>query len=201
MRTAVSTSGPPALLDDTVEAVLSTVRSPRERGRRGMRARGGLTDGAWWTPPLVLALRDCGLRRSEAAALVWSSIERWDDGTCRLLIEWSKTDQTGEGEVVFITRRATTALEELRQLRGDASPSVFGMTAKMIHRRVKAAAQAAGLGERSSGHSGRMGPARRLARASAPDSTIMRQGRSSSSAMAARYTGGEWAGDAARWLE
>ena len=41
----------------------------------------------------------------------------------------SKTDQTGEGEVVFITRRAMTTLGELRQLRevyGDASPSVFG---------------------------------------------------------------------------
>ena len=32
----------------------------------------------------------------------------------------SKTDQTGEGEVVFITRRAMTTLGELRQLRLDA---------------------------------------------------------------------------------
>ena len=99
--------------------------------------------------------------------------------------------------MVFITRRAMTALDELRQFRADANPSVFGMTANTINRRVKAAAQAAGF----SGHSGRVGLARRMARAGAPDSAIMRQGRWSSSAMMAKYTRGESAGDAARWLE
>ncbi len=88
-----------------------------------------------------------------SSTLVWSAIERWDDGTGRLLIERSKTGQTGEGEgegegeVMFITHRAMTVLDVLRHLRGDASPSVFVMTAKTINRRVKAAAQAAGLGE------------------------------------------------------
>ena len=98
---------------------------------------------------------------------------------------------------MFITRRAMTALDELRQLRADANPSVFGMTANTINRRVKAAAQAAGF----SGHSGRVGLARRMDGAGAPDSAIMRQGRWSSSAMVAKYTRGESAGDAARWLE
>ena len=98
---------------------------------------------------------------------------------------------------MFITRRAMTALDELRQLRADANPSVFGMTANTINRRVKAAAQAAGF----SGYSGRVGLARRMARAGAPNSAIMRQGRWSSSAMVAKYTRGESAGDAARWLE
>ncbi len=60
-KRGVSKSGPPALLDDAqdgaIEAILATARSPRERDRRGM------VDIA-----LVLALRDCGLRRSEAAA-------------------------------------------------------------------------------------------------------------------------------------
>ena len=105
---------------------------------------------------------------------------------------------------MFITRRAMTALDELRQLRedyGDASPSVFGMAVKTINRRVKAAAQAAGLGEGFSGHSGRVGLARRMDGAGAPDSAIMRQGRWSSSAMVAKYTRGESAGDAARWRE
>ena len=143
-------------------------------------------------------------RYGGSSTLVWSDIERWDDGSGRLLIERSKTDQTGEGEVVFITRRAMTALDELRQLRehyGDAGPSVFGMTAKTNNRRVKAAAQAAGLGEGFSGHSGRVGLARRMDGAGAPDSAIMPQGRWSSFAMVVKYTRGESAGDAARWLE
>ena len=65
MRTAISTSGPPALLDHAIEAILATARSPRERDRQGMVDIG-----------LVLVLRDCGLRRSEAAAVVWSDIGR-----------------------------------------------------------------------------------------------------------------------------
>ena len=69
------------------------------------------------------------------------------------------------------------------------------MTAKTINRRVKATAQAAGLGEGFSGHSGRVALARRMGRASAPDSAIMREGRWSSSAMVAKYA----RGDAARW--
>ena len=100
---------------------------------------------------------------------------------------------------MFITRRAMTALDELRQLRehyGDAGPSVFGMTAKTNNRRVKAAAQAAGLGEGFSSHSGRVGLARRMDGAGAPDSAIMPQGRWSSSAMVVKYTRGESAGDA-----
>ena len=48
---------------------------------------------------------------------------------------------------MFITRRAMTALDVLRHLRGDGSPYVFVMTAKTINRRIKAAAQAASLGE------------------------------------------------------
>ena len=44
------------------------------------------------------------------------------------------------------------------------------------------------MGEGFSGHSGRVGLARRMARAGAPDSAILRQGRWSSSAMVARYT-------------
>ena len=93
--------------------------------------------------PSVPRDRRCG----GSSTLVWSAIERWDDGTGRLLIERSKTGQTGEGEVMFITHRAMTALDVLWHLRGDASPSVFVMTAKTINRRVKAAAQAACLGE------------------------------------------------------
>ena len=50
----------PALLDDAVVAILATARLHRERGRRAWKSPGRVA--------LVLALRDCGLRRSEAAA-------------------------------------------------------------------------------------------------------------------------------------
>ena len=134
----------PALLDDSVEAILATARLsratvPPRHGESGAGSPG-------WRVDIALVLRDCGLRRAEAAALSWSDIERWDDDSGRLLIGRSKTGQTGEGEVVFITRRAMIALDELRQLRCDASPSVFGLVDQSINRRVKVAAKAAGLG-------------------------------------------------------
>ena len=66
------------------------------------------------------------------------------------------------------------------------------MTANTINRRVKAA----GFGEDFSSHSDWVGLARRMAWAGAPDAAIMRQGRWSSSAMVAKYTRGESAGDA-----
>ena len=83
-----------------------------------------------------------------------------------------------------------TALDELRQLRGVASPSVFGAAAKTINPRLREAAPTPSLGEEFSAHSGRVGLARRMARAGVPDSAIMRQGRWSSSAMVAKYTRG-----------
>ena len=57
-----------------MEAILATARLPRERDRRAMEsrepsARRGMVDIA-----LVLVLRDCGLRRSEAAARGWNRV-------------------------------------------------------------------------------------------------------------------------------
>ena len=62
---------------------------------------------------LMLVLLDCGLRRSEAAALVWPDIGRRDNGTGRLLAERSRTGQTGE--VVLITRWALAGLDQIQQ--------------------------------------------------------------------------------------
>ena len=83
----------PALLDDGVEAILATARLPRERSRRGMEslgraARRGVVD-------IALVLRDCGLRRAEAAALTWSDIERWDDGTDTLQNQRMRLTEAG----------------------------------------------------------------------------------------------------------
>ena len=44
--------------------------------------------------------------------------------------------------MVFITRRTVTALDQIQQLHGKASPAVFGMTAKTI----KLASQGSGFG-------------------------------------------------------
>ena len=143
MRTAVSTSGPPALLDDAIETILATARLPRERG--AWRVRSGLTGGPWWTSPWCWCF---GLRRSEAAVLVWSDIERWDDSSSRLLIEGTQPTRPAWARWCSSPAGPWRTLDEIQQLHGNASPAVFGMTAKTIKPPVKGA----GLVERFYGN-------------------------------------------------
>ena len=80
---------------------------------------------------------------------------------------------------------------------------VFGLSESRIARRVKAIAKAAGLPdwELFSGHSGRVGMARRMAQNGAPTHEIERQGRwKQGGGMVGRYTRGESAGSALLYL-
>ena len=74
---------------------------------------------------------------------------------------------------------------------------MFGLSESQIARRVKVIAKAAGLAdwEFFSGHSGRVGMARRMAQNGAPTDEIERQGRwKQGGGMVGRYTRGESAG-------
>ena len=95
---------------------------------------------------LVATMRDGLLRRSEAAALLWSDIEFRDDETGRLTIRHSKTDQEGEGAIQFIAKDTVKALKAHSQAtpetRSVSSGSAPGHT---VSARIAAAARAAGL--------------------------------------------------------
>ncbi|MDD9994154.1 MAG: tyrosine-type recombinase/integrase [Dehalococcoidia bacterium] len=151
------------------------------------------------TLTLVHTTSDAGLRRSEAAELVWGDVKLWEDGSGRLTVRRSKTDQEGEGAVVAVTPRTYRYLEDLRGDQGEGE-RVFPLSPSQIARRIKRACQAAGLGDEFSGHSGRIGMARRMAAKGSPDSIIMRQGRWRSPQMVSVYTRGESAGEALRYL-
>ena len=155
--------------------------------------RRGLVDIA-----LCWVMSDAGLRRSEAAALVWDDITRWDNASGRLTVRRSKTDATPR--TVYLTPVAMAHLDAIRPEDADGSEPVFGLSESSISRRVKAAAKTAGLGTGYSGHSGRVGMARRMARAGAPTHEIMAQGRWKSAGMVADYTRAENAERAAKWL-
>ena len=115
---------------------------------------------------LCRVLSDAGLRRGEAAALVWDDAARWDDGSGRLKVGRSKTD--AEARTVYLTPASVAALAAMRPAGADGSASLFGLSAPSISRQIHAAAAAAGLGSGFSGHSGRVGMARRMAAAGAP---------------------------------
>ena len=151
----------------------------------------------------MAVLSDAGLRRSEASSLTWGDVQCWDDGSGRITVIRSKTDVEAQGAVVAITRAAMGALDAIRPAGVGSNERVFGLSDSQIARRMKVIAKAAGLAdwECFSGHSGRVGMARRMAHNGAPTHEIERQGRwKQDGGMVGRYTRGESAGSALRYL-
>ncbi|MXX24187.1 MAG: tyrosine-type recombinase/integrase [Caldilineaceae bacterium SB0668_bin_21] len=176
-----------------LDAIRATAMLPRT-GRRGVpEAPDYATARGQVDIALCSVLSDGGLRRTEAAALTWGDVETAANGSGRVRLARSKTDQEGEGEVVAITASTVQALDAIRNGAG-MEDSVFGMSESTIARRVKAAAAAAGLGNQFSGHSGRVGLAQRMTAAGASAQAVMVQGRWKNAGTVARYTKGIQAG-------
>ena len=191
-----------ALTADVLAVIRLTAVQPRRRGR-GMESPAQAAVRARFDLALVAVLSDGGLRRSEASSLTWGDVQRWDDGSGRITVIRSKTDVEAAGAVVAITPAAMKALSAIRPAGAGGEVKVFGLSESQIARRVKVIAKAAGLvdWEFFSGHSGRVGMARRMAQNGAPTHEIERQGRwKQGGGMVGRYTRGETAGSALRYL-
>ena len=191
-----------ALTADVLAVIRLTAVQPRKRGR-GIETPEQAAERGKFDVALVAVLSDAGLRRSEAAALTWGDVQRWDDGSGRLTVIRSKTDAEAQGAVVAVTPAAMGALSAIRPAGVGSEVKVFALSESQIARRVKAIAKAAGLSdwEFFSGHSGRVGMARRMAQNGAPTHEIERQGRwKQGGGMVGRYTRGESAGSALRYL-
>ena len=187
-----------ALTADALARVREVLRLPR-RGRGGrMESAETAHKRAALDLAILGVLADGGLRRSEAATLTWGDVELWDDGTGRVTVQKGKNQV--EPATVAVTAATARALREIRPEYADPTSPVFGLTGEALANRVRAAARAAGLGDGFSGHSGRIGMARRMVAAGAPNAAVQRQGRWKHGDMVARYTRGEAAGEALKWL-
>ena len=138
------------LTSEALAAVKATARIQRvHKGKRHRKetesqaARRALVDLA-----LLQVMRDGMLRRSEAAALTWGNVDVQGDGTGRLHVARSKTDQTAQGAVLYIGPQAVDALLAIRpeEVMIDPNARVFNLSVSQIGRRIKAAARIAGLG-------------------------------------------------------
>ena len=88
--------------NETVRRMLrdARIRGHEPRQATGLTRRDMLKIRPLATPKqwaLLRLMRDCLLRRSEASAVRWRDLEREPDGTGRLTVPYSKTDQNGKG--------------------------------------------------------------------------------------------------------
>ena len=146
-----------ALTADVLAVIRLTAVQPRKRGR-GFETAEQAAERGKLDLALVAVLSDAGLRRSEAAALTWGDVQRWDDGSGRITVVRSKTDAEAQGAVVAVTPAAMTAIKDGEKMYPAGGPIAwFGcrssgknvrlsVSAKMSLRYVAMVSDVDGLG-------------------------------------------------------
>ena len=177
---------------DTIAAVAANTR--------GTSSLAGLRDAA-----LVALASDCLLRGSEAVAVQVEDIAAEPDGSARLTVHRSKTDQEGRGAVLYVgepTMRRIAAWREaggvhdgplFRRIRRGDKVQVSAITDRAARSIIQTRAAAAGIEGRVSGHSLRIGAAQSLAAAGAGLVELQQAGRWDSPSMPGHYARGQLA--------
>ena len=153
---------------------------------------------------ILSVMSDGLLRVSEAAALRWRDLRVEPDGSGRLTVARSKTDQTGEGAIQYCGPPTVAAVRRWRRVVGD--PSAESPMFRRIHRSgavqadtlaarsigdmIRRRAEAAGI-EGARGHSLRIGSAVELARRGADLPQLQTAGRWRDPSTPARYVRAE----------
>ena len=163
----------------------------------------GLRDAA-----LFRVMSDALLRVGEAVAIDCEHITTEADGSGRLALHRSKTDQEGNGASLYLTARTVEAVRQLQARAGYTAGPLFRRMLKgdrMSHDRltvdgarlaIKASAKLVGI-EGVSGHSLRIGTAQELAQRGASLVELQNAGRWTDSKMPAHYTREQAAGKGA----
>ncbi|MFC6639856.1 tyrosine-type recombinase/integrase [Sulfitobacter sp. JBTF-M27] len=141
-------------------------------------------------------------RRAELIALRDGDLTWREDGTLRVLIRRSKTDQEGNGRIAFTSTHTTDRVKEWVSWRGDATSWLFcpiyqeqvvdrSLSTTSVKALIKTAALNAGYPPEEvrsfSGHSLRVGAAQDLLKKGFDTSAIMRAGGWKSVNTLARY--------------
>ena len=190
-----------ALSENDIMNIL--VSLPRRRvGRSGhLESESVAESRAALDKALLLTMVQAGLRRSEAEGLCWGDISEAEDGSGRVTIKRSKTDQTGQGAVVAVKENCLEALAGVRPKDSNDGERIFGLSGVQIYRRLKAMCAGAGMdADRVTGHTPRVTLARLMSEKGAPTHIIQKQGRWETPGMVMLYTRAAQAGEALRWL-
>lgn len=206
----------------TAAALEGYGRSSRNRGRgqvsgieweqadimASLAARSGGLSG-FRDAALIGVMSDCLLRISEAAAVTVAHVRPEEDGTGRLLVPHSKTDQEGQGTGLYLracTMRRVSAWTAaagirsgplFRAVRKGGKVQTTALSVESIRAIIQRWAKTAGVTGRVSGHSLRVGAAQSLVSAGANLPELQQAGRWLSPDMPARYARRQFAGKGA----
>ena len=216
-----ATGAPSPVGPATSRALAGFRREGRQRGR-------GQVEGISWEmadmiadliaavePPSLAALRDAALvsvmsdallRVSEVAALQCADIREDTGGAGLLSVRRSKTDQEGEGAILFLGALTMQRIRAWKTAAGFSSGPLFrrvrvggvvekgALSSRSIRSVIQKRARQAGIdGVRISGHSLRIGSAQSLALRGASLVELQQAGRWSSPQMPGRYVRGQHA--------
>ena len=151
---------------------------------------------------LIAVASDALLRVSEVSALSVSDVSFQRDGSARLSIGRSKTDQHGEGAVLYVCEDAAKRLARWITTGGVESGPLFRpvvggsiepkrLGPNSVRAAIKRRAKEAGIDGRVSGHSLRVGAAQSLAERGVSLVELQVLGRWKSTAMPGRYVRGQ----------
>ena len=185
-----------ALLDIDLDAIRQTAMLPR-------RTRGGLTESLEYAQArgrmdiaMIMFMRFAGTRINETVQVAWRDLDVQSDGSGRVTLRMTKTNQSEEGDVVAVKSEVVDAVLSIKPANAEPTDYIFPLSASQATRRIKQAAKAAGLDHKAySGHSPRVGMARELMRRGAPIPLIAQQGRWRTLQTVATYVRNEEAGE------
>lgn len=164
---------------------------------------------------LFSLMSDCMLRISELVAVRPTDIESVPDGSGRLHLPQSKTDQEGSGTTLYVGPPTLKRIQDWIYLMEDQLGDVHenaplfravrkgghiqqdGVSVQGVRKNLKAYVNDAGLQGRYSGHSFRVGTAQSLAQRGATLTQMQTVGRWKTSRMPASYCRNELAGRSA----
>ena len=139
---------------------------------------------------MACVAHDAALRRCELLTIRWADINPPQHRGCwTVRIRRSKTDQTGRGAYAPISEFTARALATIKPACARPEDRVFDISPSTVTRRLKAAAQQAGIDPTNiSSHSPRIGMAQHLAAWGIELPGLMLAGRWKTAAMTAHYT-------------
>ena len=151
---------------------------------------------------LIALMKDLVIRRQATAELVWGDIAlRTDEVRVfgAVTIPLGKTDRDGRPQMGYLCIETLAYLQQMADLCGrdvcDPAQPVFGIGARQISNRIKAACRHVGLKGAFSGHSTRGGTAEDLKISGASLLELMQAGGWSTPQVAASYAEGAALGD------